>query len=394
MNPYFVRLAILSWRLVVAMCAVAPVSMSAQEVSSSAAQADLDTLRTILRKYSSYRLVNGYPYERHLDSLKLQIASAISVRDFGRDVQILIGRLQEAHSVVRLPEGVSATVATGELPFEVTGLDTSVVALAPCGCALLAPDFPWLRSINGVPIDRLMRIAGIRFVGHSPQRFRKRALQALRPIEDVLVRAGVGARDGLVVRLSGAKGDTTIRIPLAARRASVPTPTAVPVVVRGNLVAFRIPQMWARGDREYDAGYQMVKAVMESKTLHESRGILIDVRDNDGGTRDILDLVVPYFIQAPLVYNFALVRGDTNGVGERSIVSPDDPSVPRIKRDALRSALASFTPPAFASNGDFLPQRFGSVLLPIDGVQNMSDRPVVVSMNEGSFSATDNFLGR
>jgi C-terminal processing protease CtpA/Prc len=142
-----------------------------------------------------------------------------------------------------------------------------------------------------------------------------------------------------------------------------------------------------------DVGYQMVRAAMESKSFRVSRALIIDVRGNDGGARHILEYLVPYFIRAPLVYNIAVVRGDTNGVGDRGLVSPDDGSQPSAVRTALRQALAAFQPAWDYSVGNFLPQRFGAVLLPVEASRSTSDRPVVVLMDEGSFSATDIFLG-
>lgn len=59
----------------------------------------------------------------------------------------------------------------------------------------------------------------------------------------------------------------------------------------------------------------------------------------------------------------------------------------------MRETLAAFTPTWDYSVDDFLPQRFGAVLSPADPSRNIGDRPVVVLMDEGSFSATDLFLG-
>jgi len=136
-----------------------------------------------------------------------------------------------------------------------------------------------------------------------------------------------------------------------------------------------------------------VRAAMESRSFRTSRALIIDVRGNDGGTRHILEYLVPYFIRVPLVYNVAVVRGDTNGVGDRSLVSPDDRTQPLAVQTALREALAAFKPAWDYSVDSFLPQRFGAVLLPAEPSRNLSDRPVVVLMDEGSFSATDIFLG-
>jgi peptidase S41-like protein len=350
-----------------------------------------------VHRHSAYRLLNRYPFDRHVDSLRARLPDSISLDEFWHSVQTLIGRLQDAHSNVPMPAAVRAATPSGELPFRLMSVGDAAVAVQPCGCALFVSDFPRLVAINGVAIDSLMRVAGFRFRGHSPQRFRLRALNALTQIEDVLARVGAaagGASSALTVRLSGSRGDTTVRVAMALREDSAQPPRSVTADVSGSIAILRIPLMLDRNDTlGGDVGYQMVRAAMESRSFRASRALIIDVRGNDGGTRHILEYLVPQFIRAPLVYNVAVVRADTNGVGDRSLVSPDDPSQPQAVRTALREALATFRPAWDYSVDDFLPQRFGAVLLPAPASHNMSDRPVVVLMDEGSFSATDIFVG-
>jgi hypothetical protein len=380
-------------------------ALNAQQLSRPAARADLDTLRVVVRAFSAYRLVNRYPFEGHLDSLRARMPDSLPIEDFWYAVQTLIGRLQDAHSSVRLPAGSDAA-PRGELPFLLTSVGDTVIAVGPCGCSLLLPEYPVVVAINRVPIDSLMRIAGARFSRHSRQRFRLRALHALTQIEDVLIRARAARHSPLTVRLAGPRGDTTIQVATTTRRDSpVPvTPvwprpltgpgSSVTAGVRGPIAILRIPHMVDRTDTlGGELGYRMVLAAMESESFRASRALIIDVRGNDGGTRHILEYLVPHFIHSPLVYNVAVVRGDTSGVGDRGLLSPDDRSQPEAVRHALREALGTFTSAWDYPAGDFLPQRFGAVLLPVDPSRNLSDRPVVVLMDEGSFSATDIFLG-
>ena len=367
--------------------------LGAQQVGRAEARADLDTLRNVVRRYSADRLVNRYPFERHLDSLKAGMPETISLGAFWHAVQTLIGRLQDAHSNVPMPASVRSAAPSGELPFALTSVGDTVIAVMPCGCGLLAPEHPRLVAINEIAIDSLMRLAGFRFRGHSPQRFRFRALGALTQIEDVLTRAGAHTGE-LRVRLAGSRGDTTIRRAMAPRGSAPPSSFPVRAEVSGSIAVLRIPLMFDRTDTlGGDVGHEMVRTAMESRSFRASRGLIIDVRGNDGGTRHILEYLVPHFIRAPLVYNLAVVRGDTNGVGDRSLVSSDDETQPPAVRTALREALAAFKPLWDYSVDSFLPQRFGAVLLPAEASRHMSDRPVVVLMDEGSFSATDIFLG-
>ena len=118
--------------------------LGAQQIGRAEARADLDTLRAIVQGNSAYRLVNRYPFERHLDSLKSQIPDSLSLGEFWHSVQTLIGHLQDAHSNVPMPVAVRSAAPSGELPFLLTSVDDTVIALMPCGCALFAPDHPRL----------------------------------------------------------------------------------------------------------------------------------------------------------------------------------------------------------------------------------------------------------
>ena len=87
--------------------------LGAQQIARAAAQADLDTLRAVVHRYSAYRLLNGYPFDRHIDSLKAQVPDSVPLAELWHSVQTLIGRLQDAHSNVPMPAAVRAAAPQG-----------------------------------------------------------------------------------------------------------------------------------------------------------------------------------------------------------------------------------------------------------------------------------------
>jgi C-terminal processing protease CtpA/Prc len=246
--------------------------------------------------------------------------------------------------------------------------------------------FPRAVAINDVPIDSLMRLAGIRFAGHSPERFRYRALAALSQIEGILQLAGARRAGGLAVRLGGPRGDTVVHVTTEPRREAGPLQPAAEFELAGPIAVLTIRRMTESAD-------SIVRKAVETTPFRASRAVLIDVRGNDGGTRDVLETIVPLFIRTPLVYNVAVVRVDTNGVGDRALVVPEDGSLPEAAKTALRQALAAFSPTWDYRVDDFLPIRFGSVLMPADSSRNITGRPVAVLTDEGCFSSCDIFLG-
>ncbi len=346
-------------------CAAIASGARAQVITRDDARADLDTLRVVLARNSAYRRVNGFPYERHIDSLKAVLPDVQSLRDFHRSVQTIVGALQDAHSNVRLPPNGPPPVP-GELPFLLRSAGDTVVALAPSGCSLFVPGYPRVISINGVALDSMMRIAGIRFSGHSPQRFRFRALGALGRIEDVLTMAGAARAGQLTVRLGGARSDTVIQLATVPRRVGPSAPLSVTAEMMGSIAVLRIPLMWGPEDPAGEVGYRMAVAAMESESFRASRGMIIDVRNNDGGLRSLLEYMVPRLIAEPLVYNIAVARVDTIGLAERGLRLPDDRALPEAARAAMRTALARFKPRWDHSVDDFLPEVRAAVLMPVE----------------------------
>jgi C-terminal processing protease CtpA/Prc len=145
--------------------------------------------------------------------------------------------------------------------------------------------------------------------------------------------------------------------------------------------------------RMTESADSIVRNAIETAPFRASRAVLIDVRENDGGTRDVLETIVPLLIRRPLVYNVAVVRVDTNGVGDRALVVPEDRALPEAARATLRQALTEFRPSWDYRVDDFLPMRFGAVLMPADSSRSISGRPVAVLTDEGCFSSCDIFLG-
>jgi C-terminal processing protease CtpA/Prc len=60
--------------------------------------------------------------------------------------------------------------------------------------------------------------------------------------------------------------------------------------------------------RMRESADSIVRKAVAAAAFLASRAVLIDVRGNDGGTRDVLETIVPLLISRPLVYNVAIVR--------------------------------------------------------------------------------------
>lgn len=362
-----------------------PAVRSEGGLSRRAARADLRALDSIVRTNSSYHRLNGYPFSAHLDSLGRTLPPSVDVREFWRSVQTAVGRMQDAHSNVRLPEGMPLP-ASAELPFAITSAGDTIVALDACRCRLLVPGFPRVVAINDIAIDSLMRVAGVQFAGHSPQRFRLRSLQSLSPIDYVLRLVGAYRAGALDVRLTGSRSDTVIVMQsVTSGSPRAPLPRAE-FEMLGDVPVITIRGMSTSAD-------SIVKHTVQSEAFRTSRAILIDVRGNTGGARHVMRTLVSLLIDAPLVYNIAVPRADTDIDADYQLTTPTDTALPAAARAALRDALAAFTPSWDYRNQGFLPHVLGAVLMPAPPERHAGNKRVAVLIDEGCFSACDIFAG-
>jgi hypothetical protein len=364
---------------------------SARLLDSAAVRADLDSALAVLDHWAAYATVNGYDYRRHVDSLRAALPSPVSVRALGLALRELIGRLQDAHSDVELPDGEDFEGEDGaELPFPVAVVGGKVVALARDRAEPLVPSHPYLAALHDVPLSRLLDLAGARYRGHAPQRFLSRAARALEDVDFLLELAGVRRDGALRVTLSDGTRDTTLRIETGRTQGSLPEPIGFAGDVLFRRVAYlRIPRMVSRGE----AGFEMVRAAMESREFEASEALILDVRGNGGGSRDLLEYLLPYFIAAPLVYNAAMPVGDTAGLAARGLVAPDDPGLEPAARAAAQEFARTFQPRWTVGSGRVRDRLFVAVARDEPTRFEWGTRPVIVLMDAWSFSATDVFLG-
>jgi hypothetical protein len=376
--------------VLVLVAAASPVR--AQSSGRLSLTSDLDTLQHILEVHSAYAPANGYDFRGHIDSLRSTFAAGTTVRDFALAIRDLVGRLQDAHSGVELPGGEDFDEDAAELPFPASVIDGHVVALAPDGQGYLSARHPRLAAINGIPLQRLLDVAGAEFRGHSPQRFLHRAVGRLESVEFVLAQLDAWRGVALDVRLTdGSVRDTTLQVS-AGRQPFLPerTATGAELIIR-EYAYLRIPSMFANDAAGQDFGFEIVRAAMESQDFANSRGLIIDVRGNGGGARDLLHYLLPYFIDRPLVYNAAVPRGDTIGLAARHLYTPDDARRDAASRAAATAFADSFRP-VWDPRTEFGQPLFVAVAPDATTPYEYRDRPVVLLMDVNSFSATDIFL--
>ncbi|MHC4956560.1 MAG: S41 family peptidase, partial [Planctomycetota bacterium] len=359
-----------------------------ERLDPAAAAADMKFLRTFLDEHHSYRLRNPASLDRFVWPAE---RGAIDANGFALAVSRLVTPFGDGHTRVR---GRWSWLPRGYAPFVARVSGKRLVALREDGGALLSKSYPYLRAIDGVDIDKWLAAAGATVAHGSPQFRRWNGAEDLTFINFLRGELQLPLKESVELRLESEDGRRTRKtsLPVAPKPARFPPwPRGKPPLLDGRIGYLRIAAMDG-GDR-FLAG---IEKAMDS--FADTRGLIIDVRGNGGGSRDVLRLLLPRFLDKPRVVNAAVYRLPAAERPER----PDGHLQNRFLyplswtgwNDRQRAVVSRF-------NREFKPEwepsieRFSSwhyMLIEPDKKKRYT-APVVILMDGGCFSATDIFLG-
>jgi len=365
-------------------------------------QADIDELQRRLLDQSSYLQRRNFDHEQAFAALRQSISNQTDLRSFVYELHKLIMQIGDCHAEIRAPIRESTF-----LPFRPADTADGLAALSINLDQPLDAECPYLESIDGLPLQRWLDAAA-KFVAHaSPQLIRRRSLDWLGQIELLRAELNLPNDEIVVVGLKSADGtrQTTKRLRPTRQGYSVARLRLRPTrTLEGNIGYLRIPTM---DDRLVDS------VVSEMKSFQNTSGLIIDVRDNGGGTYGIMRALYGFFVPddaPPKVTNIAAYRLSPsfhrNHIEYRPTFRADWDSWTDRERQAIREAAANFKPEWILPDGKFSDwhymllsrQRSGrggpSQQTPggISSDYFFYDKPVAVLCNAGSFSAADGFV--
>jgi C-terminal processing protease CtpA/Prc len=134
--------------------------------------------------------------------------------------------------------------------------------------------------------------------------------------------------------------------------------------------------------------------------VRNTRGLIVDVRGNGGGTRDALRALFPYFMSdsdAPVVVNAAKYRlhpayGDDHLGGSRYMFRETWDGWTAAERAAIAAFRTTFVPEWVPPAGEFSDWHYLVMSRRMNPAAFTYANPVIVLLDEHSFSATDIFV--
>lgn len=383
-------------------------SLFAQTISRSEAIEDLNQLESILLKESSYLYSKGFEPEKELTILKESLPSEVEVESLYYELMKLIGKIGDRHARVKLPGLPKDSLG---LPFVLATLDKKIVVLKKKdedkqSYQLYHEKFPYLESIQGISADSLVERLAWAY-RHAPDNSRHQYFTRSRNMKSLLMMI-TDYKEGepLKFELTNGKKSRSFEDEMKEEpqrwnddnyNPSFKRSEELLTMIEDEIGYISLPMMISKFGSNASF-FDSLKVHMNR--IKDSKSLIIDIRNNPGGTRDFLMMLAPYFISpeaSPWVANVAKIRSD-------QLISEDMGSMEgrylfnsRSKHfdDKDREAISSFMA-TFQAKWDYDQQRFSDyfflVLSHRLGTDHYYyDKPVYVLVNERSFSAASVF---
>ncbi len=288
-------------------------------------------------------------------------------------------------------------------PFLLGESEAGVVAFLPNRRGFLDPKYPIILEIDGTPIDAVVKKLAPLIADGSPQLKKNRALRSMRSIalwrvveENPQSQRGFdieAMKRPFAVKLSSLDGKNTKDLsvtPTQQRPTYGEWPANNSRILSENVGYLRIPQM-------NGAAVSEIRRWMDR--FKKTRGLIVDVRGNGGGSREALITLAGYLVtddSEPWVGNFAAYRTSKkfseSHLARRFMLPVDSPRWTQDQRKVIKRSMKNFNPEWE------LPKGFSSWHALVLGKTGHEDEytyksPVVMLSDAGCFSATDIFLG-
>lgn len=388
-------------------------------LSKSEVENDLKFLDSILQNKSSYQGLNGFDFRTEFDDYLSKIdGRKISKTDFGIFLSNTIGQIGDRHSYIKgydLPETIY-------FPLSFAPYNGKVLALeydrANEKYDFWNSDFPYLKSIINIPIEEILPQILPNEKLAPKKSYLLRSVRDLRDIETVFRLLNKDLPNPLQITLSNKNRlDKKLNIKL------------VPEDEKAFLwdERFHKKNFFLRDDKSNDLniikeffrienniGYIQIVDMLSKEDspiffeylndfmdkARETDALIIDVRDNGGGTRDLIKEFAGYFVHPDSVYvvNATRQRGKLplneelkEDMHNRYLFSKSE--LNSREQIAVDKFMTSFKPTYQLDDKKFSEYHY----FVFNGQKRKEkqyhyDKPIYILANERSFSATSIFV--
>lgn len=360
---------------------------------------DLDYLEQVMVTCFSYLEFKDVDYQAAFDAIRASLDDETPVNRFQLQIAKLISLFCDGHA--GLSVSPSSYLPVGFAPFAADSSGGRVFLYDPEGEEFLDKAHPYVKSIDGRPFADWLEVASYIEVKESPQWRLRQSLRNLTFVNYIRAELGLPKKETITLELESEdkKKTKTMEVKVVERPVrSLPFPTGDSRRI-GDVGYIRLPQMTGSA-RFLDKLNRLMADYKDTK------GIVMDVRGNPGGSKNILLTLMPYFLKPgdPMrIIEFSAYRKPMElpkpmpGGFNMSSMSAQPVTSPHWKTEAQRTyigdAIKAFKPlwqPPVDKFSPFYVLAFDSTMNP---KAYYYDKPVIILQDSGSFSSADIFLG-
>lgn len=381
-------------------------------LSNAEIEKDLAYLHEILQSKSSYQGLNGYNYQKDFDSyLKSTNDQQITKYEFGLFLAKTIGKIGDRHSYIKDYEIRDSLY----LPFAFAPYKGKVLIVNQIenntGFDLWDQKFPYLKSINDISVEKIVSQILPGEVLSPKVAYQTNAIRGLRDIESVFRTLHVKLPNPVRVIVTNDEGvDKEVKVDLVAKKARLWDERFYNGAFGLKEEQYNDKAILAKFFKiENNIGYIQIADMLEKEnapgffdylnnfmiSAKQSTALIIDVRDNGGGTRDIVQELAGYFIHPDSTYvvNVTQQRGKLpldeearEGLHSRFLFSKNE-------FDSIEQAIVARFMNSFKPIYNLDKSRFSEFYYHVLNVQKITkgkyhyDKPVYILANERTFSA-------
>lgn len=290
-------------------------------VTKSQVENDLSILDGLLQNTSSYQGLNGYDYKKDFEAYVDTITNQqITKYEFELFLSKTIGKIGDRHSYVKGERRSNSLF----FPFAFAPLNDKIVVIdyerEKKEYQLYNKEFPYLKSINNIPIEELVSQIRPQDILAPKSSHTAYSIRELREIEKIFKSLHLNLPNPVQITITNEKGfDKKINVSLVSKKEKQriwderfkiknffltdEAANNTKIIerffqVKNNIGSIKLVKMLDKEDSPVFFNYLNDFML----TARETDALIIDVRDNGGGTRDVIQELAGYFVHPDSVY--------------------------------------------------------------------------------------------
>lgn len=308
-----------------------------QNIEREAALEDFIEFIQLLEVHSSYFQVCDYNFENHFEEVKEKIShtDSVPIHFLAFQMEKIIAETNDRHASVKMEDFDEDAIELFNLhfPFAVAPLNGKTVGLirnkSTKDYSFYAEEYPYVKSINNIPvIDFIERYAYRRKNSPTDAKLYD-GVKDLRDIGELLFKQNELSQKEIDIVLTNGKTDKIITLSLSKKKnrwtniGHTQDPALLKAMYFDEPFDYNKLDRWQEDSIAYFqfpamfSYHEFAELELHIKTAinkyKDAKAVIIDIRGNGGGTRDILNTLAGYIVQpeqSPWIANVAYVRND------------------------------------------------------------------------------------